>query len=103
MLKQTLSDNYTIFKDFPLYVVYSGSSDELLDIKYYENLEKLNLFKDTLKLFKILAINEKKFNSLDPRLTVVENNQIILDSNYGFNHIQSGLIPTMLSYLNKSK
>jgi hypothetical protein len=57
------------------------------------------LLKDTLGSIKYFTIKENKFSTLAPRLTVVKNNKIILDTNYDWLHIQSDLIPTLLENL----
>ena len=44
-------------------------------------------------------MNEGKFNTLDPRLTIIKNGKVVLDSIYDWRQIQSHLIPTMMKNL----
>ncbi len=98
-LKKLLNDDYKVFEDLPFYIVYTGSSLEVTDIKNYKKLEKLKFLKDSLGVVKSITINENKFKSLDPRLTVVKGDTIILDTTYNWKDIQSKLIPTMMNNL----
>ncbi len=98
-IKKLLHDNYTVFKKLPFYMIYAGSPMEVSDIENYKNIEELNLIKDTLKVVQLIAINENKFNTLDPRLTVIKDNAVILDTVYNWTNIQTGLIPAMMENL----
>lgn len=98
-LKNLLHENYSVFKELPFYIIYTGSANEVSDIRIYKNIEKLNLIKDTLQIVELIALNENKFNTLDPRLTVIKNNTVVLDTVYNWTNIQSGLIPTMMENL----
>lgn len=94
-LKELLNQNHTVLAELPFYFIYTGTPSEMSDISDYENFEKLKMIKDSLGIVKNISINENKFNTLDPRLTIVKNNIVTLDTVYNWLTIQTGLIPTM--------
>ncbi len=98
-IKELLNENYMILRNLPFYFIYSGTTSEMTDISKYKNLDKLKIVRDSLGIVKNISIIENKFNSLDPRLIVVKNNEVVLDTVYNWKNIQSNLIPTMMSNL----
>ena len=98
-LKEMLNRRYEVFENLPFYFIYTGLKQEIKDIDNYENISKLKIIKDSLGILKDITIKEGNFNTLDPRLTVVKDNNVVSDSIYGWRHIQSNLIPAMKEHL----
>ena len=85
-------------KTKPFYLIVSANDKEtcLRQIKNYDFTTFENLIIDSLGIVK----NQTFVNGLqNPRLTIVSNNEIILDSIYDSFQIESGLIPTMYKSL----
>ncbi len=83
----------------PFYLIYSGTTSEIeQEIFNYENLEKIKIVKDSLGIVKNMSMIENKFSSLDPRVTVIENNVVIIDTVYNWLN-QSKIIPTIMENL----
>ncbi len=98
-IKQTLNQNYEVLADLPFYLIYSGTTSEIeQEIFNYENLEKIKIVKDSLGIVKNMSMIENKFSSLDPRVTVIENNVVIIDTVYNWLN-QSKIIPTIMENL----
>ena len=98
-IKQTLNQNYEVLADLPFYLIYSGTTSEIeQEIFNYENLEKIKIVKDSLGIVRNMSMIENKFSSLDPRVTVIENNVVIIDTVYNWLN-QSKIIPTIMENL----
>ena len=91
-----MADNQKILSEVPLYLIMSGSESTI------ENELNLNgvVFDDFKNvIYDKEAIVESlplRTSFLNPRLTIVRNDKVVLDSVYNAQGIENALIPTML-------
>lgn len=97
-LKKLISQNNDIFADLPFFLILSGSQMEVENGRY-ETFENLKFVQDTLAIAEHLGYIEGKYNMLNPRLTIVKDNKVVLDTIYDAFHLESDLIPKLLDNL----
>lgn len=97
-IKKLISQNNAVFAKAPFYLILTGSKEDVINGSY-ESFFNLKFIQDTAGIVQQLAYKEDKYSLLNPRLTVVKNKTVVLDTIYDSFHIESDLIPKMLESL----
>lgn len=99
IILETINDNYKSFINQNFYLIYSGTKNEIRNIRTFENISKINLIIDSTNTLKKIALKEDKEISMEPRLIVVKNNKILLDYNYSWKEVKTKLIDEIIKNL----
>lgn len=91
-IKNFISQNNDIFADLPFFLILSGNQ---IDVKRYESIENIKLVQDTLAIVEHLGFIEGKNKMLRPRLTIVKDNKIVLDTIFDSYDTESDLLPKL--------
>jgi hypothetical protein len=92
---ENINQNKEKYEKLPFYVIISGQKVNIdRKLKDYPNIKNFrNLVIDSTEIIG----NMTKINGLkNSRLTIIKNNEVVMDSIFDTPHIETGLIPIML-------
>lgn len=98
-IMEMLNNNYEVLKDCPFYLIYSGGKHDIKDIYSYKNIFNIKLLIDSTNVLKRITMEEEKFITMEPRLIIIEDNNIVSDKTYTWKKIESDLIPNLVESL----